>query len=337
MTTPAPVIEVPGFSTATNTAGWGRWALQGPPGGGCTYTALALAAGAAGPTGRVGVIDTTGRAASYADRFSFDILPMTDFDPLDLIGALASAADADLACLVIATYSSFWSGSRGLLEQVDAVSATARDRNAGWVEWRDTERAMLAALAGFGGHLLITLHTKIEYAVVRDEGTGLVGPVPVGTEPDQRKGVTYDYDTVLAMADGGRATVVKSNLPDLQGAIITRPGAELGAELAAHATTGVGELVRPAEVRDWAAKTDRTYPELMARGRELAATRAAGARVLVDAEPLRRLKTGEDNEQIIRHYRKCPLMPVTLLAWLRLQGSLRQAEANGRQPIPTPL
>lgn len=335
----APVIDVPAFTPtpATKPATWARVALQGPPGGGATYTALALATGLAGPAGRVGVIDTCGRAVGYADRFAFHTLPMTEFDPLDLIGALASAAEADLACLVIATYSAFWSGPRGLLEQVDVINAASRERNAGWNEWRDTERAMLAALAGFGGHLVVTLRTKIEYAVMKDEATGAVGPVPVGTEPDQRKGVTYDYDTVLAMTNGGTATVVKSNVPDLQGAIIERPGAELGAELAAFATSGTGELFRPAEVRDWAAKPDRTEAELSQRYRELVGARSADARVLVEADPLRRLKAGEDNEQIIRHYRKCPTMPVTLAAWLRVQASLRKAAAAGHQPIPTPL
>ena len=71
-------------------------ALAGASGSGKTFSALELATGLAGETGRIAVIDTeAGRALHYADRFKFDHCELTPpFEPARYREAIEAAEAA---------------------------------------------------------------------------------------------------------------------------------------------------------------------------------------------------------------------------------------------------
>lgn len=288
-------MTVASFSPAVKPATHARIALTGPPGSGKLYTALRLASGFGGS---IGVVDTkAGAALQYADRFDFSVLPMARFDPADLTRVCAVAADSGIRNLIIATMSAFWSGADGMLEQVDQInqSAGARDKGTGWSAMRDTERAMTAALLGYGGNVLATVNTRVEYVVGSDDTGGSRPVAPYGGKPDQRDGFAYDFGLVLAM-HAGTATVTKARGVPLDGEVIHHPGEDLAEYITIGLAEGAtGDLLDPREIRDWAFEEGRTVEELRDRHGALARAGQTGAVVTVEHSRLRELiatKTG---------------------------------------------
>lgn len=268
------------FVPATKEGAFARIALIGPPGSGKTWTALTIAQAFGGT---IGVIDTErGSAAKYSDVFGFRHLRMNDFNPAALTSAVAAAAEQDINTLTIDSWSHFWEGAGGMLEQVDRATARAGRSDkfgSGWKEMRPVERTMVDAIISYPGHVIITLRTKVEYVVERNATTGREGPKRIGLKPVQRDGVEYEFDLVGDM-DDATLTVTKSRCPELTAAVITKPTEELGFTIARWlAADAVGEPLNPITVRDWAMESDRTVDELHAKFVELDAAGQTGAAV----------------------------------------------------------
>jgi hypothetical protein len=212
------------FSHASKEQAKARIALTGPSGSGKTYTALAVGTGLGK---RVALIDTErSSAAKYADQFSFDTLQLVTFEPAVLVDALAVAADAGYDVLIVDSFSHFWSGTGGMLEQVD--NATKRSGGgssfAGWREARPMERAMLDALLAYPGHVIATMRTKTEYVVETDE-RGRKVPRKVGLKPEQRDGIEYEFDIVGDLDHENTLVLSKSRAAPLSGLVIRKPDA----------------------------------------------------------------------------------------------------------------
>jgi hypothetical protein len=263
------------FVPPTSTGLFSRIALIGPANGGKTWTGLVLA-NALGPN--TGLIDTEHRRAGwYRNQFKFHHLPMDTFNPADLTEAIADAADQRINPLMIDSWSPFWEGADGMLEQVD--KATARNGrtdkfSSGWKDMKPVERRMLEAMLAYPGHLIVTLRTKTEYVVERNEITGKQGPKRIGLKPVQREGLEYDFDFLFDMANAGTATVGKSMLPDLNGEVLQKPTEDLGLKIRAWLEDDAAGAValNPIDVRNWITP-DRTSEELEAK---LADVEAAG-------------------------------------------------------------
>jgi AAA domain len=212
------------FETATKDQAKARIALAGPAGSGKTWTALVLATRFGG---LVAVIDTErGSASKYADQFAFDRLNLTRYDPRDLPRALAAAAQHGYAVVVIDSLSRFWSGEGGMLEQVDGAAKRGYGGNSfgGWKEARPMENAMVEAMLGYPGHVIVTMRTKTAYEVTTD-ANGRKVPVKIGLKPEQREGIEYEFDIVGDLDIENTLTVSKSRCPALSGAVIRRPDA----------------------------------------------------------------------------------------------------------------
>lgn len=217
------------FTPATKEAAKARIALAGPSGSGKTYTALitarALAAG-----GRIAVIDTERESASlYADEFTFDTLSMHAYDPRDLMKALGAAGAAGYAVVVVDSLSHFWMGQGGMLEQVDHAAKRSYGGNSfgGWKEARPMERQMIDALLAYPGHVIVTMRTKTEW-VVQENERGRKEPKKIGTKPEQREGIEYEF-TIVADLDLEHTLVVsKSRAKPLADAVIRNPDESFG-------------------------------------------------------------------------------------------------------------
>jgi hypothetical protein len=212
------------FETATKDQARARIALAGPSGSGKTWTALTFAARFGGP---YAVIDTErGSASKYAGPFTFDRLNLTSYDPRSLPKALAAAAAAGYETVIIDSLSRFWSGTDGMLEQVDNAGKRGYGGNqfGGWKEARPMENAMVEAMLGYPGHVIVTMRTKTAYDITTDD-RGRKVPVKIGLKPEQREGIEYEFDIVGDLDTENTLTVSKSRCSALSGAVVRRPDA----------------------------------------------------------------------------------------------------------------
>jgi hypothetical protein len=212
------------FAPATRKKIKARLALMGVSGAGKTYTGLRIARGFGEP---FAVIDTErGSASKYAGvhGLTFDTLQLRRFDPRDLIKALAAAADAGYGTVLIDSLTHFWNGTDGTLQQVDRAAKKGYGGNtfAGWSEGTPLQNSMVDALLSYPGHVIATMRAHTEWSLERND-RGQLEPKRLGTRPQQRKGVEYEFDVVGLMDTDNTLTVIKSRCPDLHSAVIARP------------------------------------------------------------------------------------------------------------------
>lgn len=98
--------------------------LYSESGCGKTYSALLLARGFVGPTGRIGMIETeSGRGEVYADQLpgGYSVLPLRDdFSPATYGKAIAEAEKQQFDALIIDSASHEWEGQGGVLSMAAA-------------------------------------------------------------------------------------------------------------------------------------------------------------------------------------------------------------------------
>lgn len=231
------------FQKATKAQRKARIGIVGPSGSGKTYTALTIAAGLAGPGGRIALIDTENASASlYADRFEFDTLQLDTFSPKIYVQAIRAAEAAGYDVVIIDSLSHAWAGKDGALEQVD--KAAARSGGNSFAAWRHVtpmHNELVDAIVRCKAHVIATMRAKTEYVVDRDEKTGKTVPRKVGLAPVQRDGMEYEFDIVADMDLENRFIVSKSRMESLSGEVITKPTAELGDQIRAWLTDGAPE------------------------------------------------------------------------------------------------
>jgi hypothetical protein len=229
------------FKRATKSQAKLRMALMGPSGSGKTFTALSVAA----TFGRVAVIDTEhGSASKYAGtatpgHFEFDVLELNDYHPQQYIDAIRAAGDAEYDALVIDSLSHAWNGAGGVLEIVDKAAKRADSKNT-FAAWRDVtplHNQLVEALLSAPLHLIVTMRSKTEYVLERDE-RGKLTPRKVGLAPVQREGMEYEFDVVGEMDMQNTLVITKTRIPTLAGKVIPCPGAPLGETLKAWLIDG---------------------------------------------------------------------------------------------------
>src|SRR5690606_31664710 len=93
-------------------------------------------------------------------------------------------------------------------------------------------------------HLIVTMRAKTEYVVEKDERTGKTTPRKVGLAPIQRDGLEYEFDIVADM-DDNNFIVSKTRYKPLTGAVINKPGVELGEQIRAWLEEGVAAPPAP--------------------------------------------------------------------------------------------
>ncbi|MEV6324536.1 AAA family ATPase [Nocardia sp. NPDC051787] len=222
------------FKSAYRRKSKARIALAGPSGSGKTYTALALASEwAAREGGLIGVVDTEhGSASKYAglNGWHWQTLEPDRFSPASLVEILGVAAGLGFNTLIIDSWSHYWMGPDGMLEQVDRRKSGANSFS-GWKEATPDERRMVEAMLTFPGHLIVTLRTKTEY-LVEENDKGKAAPLKVGTRPVQREGLEFEFDIVADLDLRNNLHISKTRLPFLNKRVIAEPGAELATEIA---------------------------------------------------------------------------------------------------------
>lgn len=270
------------FVPASKEQAKARVALAGPSGSGKTWTSLILATVLA-QEGKIAVIDTErGSASKYVGPFRFDRLNLYNYDPRDLVKALASAARSSHDVVVIDSLSRFWGGAGGMLEIVDNAAKRSYGGNSfgGWKEARPIENDMIEAILGYPGHVIVTMRTKTAYEITKTND-GKTVPVKIGLQPEQRNGIEYEFDVVADMDLENTFTVSKSRCPELSGKVINRPGPEVGETLLAWLSDGEAGHT-PNDYRDTACHPLTTYDAMRALYETVKADGKLGAVVMDD-------------------------------------------------------
>lgn len=240
---PSEAIAMASFKKATKVESYLHLALCGASGSGKTYTALMIAKHLGD---RVAVIDTErGSASKYAgDVADFETLELGDFAPKRYIDALKAAANEGFPVVIIDSLSHAWMGKGGLLDQADA-------RGGKFDAWRlltPQHHDLVDAILAYPGHVIVTMRTKTEYVVEKDEKTGKMAPRKIGLAPVQKDGMEYEFDVVGYLDTDNTMRVEKSRCPALSGAIIRRPGEDVAKALKEWLSDGQAREMPPLPV-----------------------------------------------------------------------------------------
>ncbi len=76
---------------------------------------------------------------------------------------------------------------------------------------------MVAAILAYPGHVVCSMRSYTEWVLENGK------PKQVGTRPEQRKGIEYEFDVAVAMDLDNRLEVLKSRCPELHRKVIERP------------------------------------------------------------------------------------------------------------------
>jgi hypothetical protein len=204
-----------------------RFAACGPSGSGKTYTLLQIASELGGP---IALIDTEhGSGSKYADIFEFDVLELDSYDPLRLIELIDKAAELQYRVLCIDSLSHFWVGKDGELDKVDRAARRMQTPNsfAAWKQITPIHNALIDKIISAPLHILVSMRSKTEWILDRDDRIGKTVPRKVGLAPVMRDGIEYEFDVCGEMDQDNTLQVTKSRCPKLSGGVFPKPGKEL--------------------------------------------------------------------------------------------------------------
>lgn len=236
------------FTKATKRRRKARVALMGPTGSGKTWTALEIARGLVGDTGRIAVIDTErGSASLYESLTEFDVLELTSFAPERYVEAIKAATAGAYDALVIDSWSHAWSGKDGILEYVDQKKKQARGND--FTVWGDAtpkQNEMVEAILAAPMHVVVTMRSKMAYILEEQERGGRKVQVPrkVGMRPIQRDGVEYEFDVVADMDLDHNLMIAKTRCSILADVVVRKPTRDLGGTLRAWLEDGAAPVTR---------------------------------------------------------------------------------------------
>jgi AAA domain len=227
-----------------------RFAVCGPSGSGKTYTLLKLATELGGP---IALVDTEhGSASKYADIFEFDVLELDSYDPLRLIELIDAAVENQYRVLCIDSLSHFWVGKDGELDKVDRAARRMQTPNsfAAWKQVTPIHNALIDKIISAELHVLVSMRSKTEWILDRDDRAGKTVPRRVGLAPVMRDGIEYEFDVCGEMDQDNTLQVTKSRCSKLSGGVFPKPGKELADVLKEWLGGAPVERVKPAPVSE---------------------------------------------------------------------------------------
>lgn len=229
-----------GFQKAVKSKAKLRAALFGPSGAGKTYSALSIATGMAGTSGRIAFIDSErGSASKYADKFTFDVVDLDEKNIDEYVHNIEEAARDGYDVLVIDSLSHAW---QELVESIDKL-AQAKYRGNTWSAWSEgtpKQRKLVNAILSYPGHVLATMRSKTEWQTSKDD-RGKNTPQRVGLAPEQGKGIEYEFDLLLELSPEHLAHIIKDRTGKYQDQVIEKPGKAFGMDLVAWLNSGSAE------------------------------------------------------------------------------------------------
>lgn len=171
--------------------------ISGVSGSGKTYSALLVAAGLAGPNGRVGFIDTeNGRGCMYADSpgivaalsNGYETAEMTaPFSPARYMEFIDAFERAGVKVLVIDSASHEWEG-------VGSCSEMAEADKGRWNRAKKEHKRFVMRLLNSSMHIIICLRAREKSKIIdkRDSPDGKEHVIPLGIQPVAEKSFVFE-------------------------------------------------------------------------------------------------------------------------------------------------
>ncbi|WP_257306269.1 ATP-binding protein [Geothrix campi] len=219
-------------------------AVGGPTGSGKTWGAIGVAKGLA-PTGKVLVIDTENRSASYyagtadsAGAWDFDVVEIeAPFTTQKYLEGLKAAIDNGYEAVVIDSLTHEWAASGGILDQKSQKDARGGNSFTNWNDMKQLHNKFVETLLQSKIHVVCTLRSKMEYALEQDD-KGKSSVRKIGLAPISSDGMEYEFGVFF---DVDRATHHAIATKDRTGLFEGRSiplGTEVGQELRAWRDSG---------------------------------------------------------------------------------------------------
>jgi len=186
--------------------------IGGPSGSGKTFSALRVARGLAGQTGKVCMIDTEGRRGlHYADQFQYDYAELgAPFTSERYIEAIAAAIAAGAAVVVTDSMSHEHDGAGGMLEQHElellrmaGQDAAKRERAnfTAWIKPKAAHNRFVQTVLQTDAHMIFCFRAKEKLKLIRNQ-RGKIEPVPIGWQPICSTSFEYEMTALLMLPPG---------------------------------------------------------------------------------------------------------------------------------------
>lgn len=200
---------------AQRSKAWLKLGLAAPSGGGKTAGALLIAYGMLKEKypklsedeiwGKIAIVDTeNGSGQLYvgseiADT-KFGAYNVVTIDPPfeveKYMKALTLCHEAGMEVCILDSITHAWSGEGGLLEQQGTIAKRTGNSYTAWRDITPQHNAFVNKLLQIPMHVIATIRSKQEYAQEKtDNGKNIVRKL--GMEPEQRKGMEYEFTTML--------------------------------------------------------------------------------------------------------------------------------------------
>lgn len=109
--------------------------------------------------------------------------------------AIDLCESAGMEVCIIDSSTHLWSGEGGLLEQQSTI---AKRTNNSYTAWRDItpqHNKFVSTMLQTGMHIIATMRSKQEYVQEKADGSSKSTVRKLGLEPEQRKGMEYEFTT----------------------------------------------------------------------------------------------------------------------------------------------
>lgn len=280
-------------------------------------SALKLARGIAGPTGRILMIDTErGSGDLYSHITDYDIITLEPpFAPKKYVEAIQAGEDNKYDVIIIDSLTHAWADEGGLLEQATNLEKSGKNRFTLWADITPQHRSLVAAMLNCDAHVIATVRSKQEYAMEKDEKTGKNTVKKLGMAPVQREGMEYEFTVFMDIEQNHAARASKDRtdlFKDEFGIIDERIGERLMAWLN-EAKTPATPKVGNAEQRILA-KKNRIVQQLKTLGHDTSTAEACTVKV----QELTQLALAQENydeissrlEVLIKENKEAGVKPV---------------------------
>lgn len=196
--------------------------IAGTSGAGKTYSALLLAAGMAGESGKVGFIDTeAGRGSMYADDpdiiqampdGKYYIQSLTEpFTPQKYAAAIREAINYGITALIIDSVSHEWEGFGGCQDIAENNKLRGMPN---WGKAKMEHKRLMNTLTQCPMHILFCLRAREKTKPMRNNN-GKVEMVEMGIQPIQEKNFMYEMTLSMMLEDisPGKPIITKCPKP----------------------------------------------------------------------------------------------------------------------------
>jgi hypothetical protein len=188
--------------------------MAAPSGGGKTLGALLIGYGLmkekypketdAFRWGKIAIIDTENGSGQLYVGSEVANIKIGEYNAITLpppfeadkyTSAIELCKSSDIEVCIIDSTTHLWSGEGGLLEQQNVAAKRSGNSYTAWRDITPQHNKFVETMLQSPMHIIATMRSKQEYVQEKNEQTGKTIVRKLGMEPEQRKGMEYEFTT----------------------------------------------------------------------------------------------------------------------------------------------